>query len=622
MTRSFVKIAVFALLFTLTAASVLSAQQWKFGVKSEKAKSGPPREEWGPAKPWKFAVMSDTQWIGADDGKNPGTASVDIIKQLNAQFIDHGVRFVVQVGDLVDQTGTTDASIKNSEGVRAAFAQELYNAGIGFFPVRGNHDSQPLAGAEFKRLYPQTQNGRMSATPSYIFDGITVVNPDAAGQPFPTVSKAPFTRGKNFSTPDPSATGTHDWSGLSYSFDFKNARFVLLDQFSPLNQSGNFNPYPNAIDLQQTWINGVLAGKPAGGHAFVFSHKGLITENHVDVLFGANPSLDATGQDAFITALHNAGVRYYVNGHDHMHDRSLVSITTGTPTDGKSPTVQNILCASDSSKFYTPGLPSNDDKYDVPAFGHKRQAQISQELHTVGYYIFTVDGPRLSVEYYSAIPANATPDNCSGANCEWLLSGTAPRTPTLGFEKAETFGYSLNGKEFQVCQAGQTNCNSSYTQVVDRHKNTTARILSGANLSTAQDFDGRNFIKIVDTGWADESVSTRKADDDVASDILTLWGMADLGSDRADVYTLSLTYDPFKSRPEHLGQGHFGLATRDASGNWVNAIRANGGGNARFVVGPWKPGYGLGYYGVDPNTKTAWAVINYAGDFAVAEFRR
>jgi hypothetical protein len=41
-------------------------------------------------------------------------------------------------------------------------------------------------------------------------------------------------------------------------------------------------------------------------------------------------------------------------------------------------------------------------------------------------------------------------------------------------------------------------------------------------------------------------------------------------------------------------------------------------GTKRFVKGPWKPAYGLGTYGVDPKTKTAWAVINFNGDFAVA----
>jgi hypothetical protein len=36
------------------------------------------------------------------------------------------------------------------------------------------------------------------------------------------------------------------------------------------------------------------------------------------------------------------------------------------------------------------------------------------------------------------------------------------------------------------------------------------------------------------------------------------------------------------------------------------------------VTGPWKASYGLGTYGVDPGTKTVWAVLNYNADFAAA----
>ncbi|HEX2768352.1 MAG TPA: metallophosphoesterase, partial [Geobacteraceae bacterium] len=103
------------------------------------------------AQTWKFGVMSDTQWIGTDDGKNPNSVSVDIIKAVNQEFINKGVKFVVQVGDLCD-----NGSVPAGEDTRAAFAQDLYNAGIGFFPFRGNHDSSVAAAAEFLRIYPQT----------------------------------------------------------------------------------------------------------------------------------------------------------------------------------------------------------------------------------------------------------------------------------------------------------------------------------------------------------------------------------------------------------------------------------------------------------------------------------
>ena len=553
---------------------------------------------------WKFGVMADTQW-SRDDGRNPGACAVDMVKAVDKEFIKHKVDFVIEVGDLVDKTGNTADSVAASEGVRAAFAQELYNAGIGFFPVRGNHDSHPLAAAEFKRIYPQSQNGKMNATPANVF---TIPNPDAAVQPFPTPSGSPFTRGTNFSSPDPSTTGGLDWRGLSYSFDYKGSKFVLVDQFAPADRDPA-KEQQLTIAPEVPWIASTLATKPAGGHAFVFAHKGLISEQHVDTLFGKDPSSDAAAQDAFITAMYKNGVRYYIQGHDHLHNRALVSVTSGSPFDGVSPKVENIVSQSVSHKFYTPNVPANDDKYDVPAFGHKREAELSQDLHQVGFYIYTVDGPRVTVKYYAAPVPNAAPTpNCKLASPE-MCEFTAPTTPELKFTKLETFGYSLNGKEFLICQQGQQKssqdkCDSSYTNIADSYKGTSMKILSGSNGSTAQDFQKRSILKTVDTGWTDQSANT-------ASHILTLWGMGDFNKKNTDTYTLSITYSG-AADPSLV------LATKGKQGKWINAVDKNEGGSKNFVNGPWKAGYPLGAYGFDKKTKSVWAVINYTGDFAAA----
>jgi hypothetical protein len=95
--------------------------------------------------------------------------------------------------------------------------------------------------------------------------------------------------------------------------------------------------------------------------------------------------------------------------------------------------------------------------------------------------------------------------------------------------------------------------------------------------------------------------------------------MAALGSDRTDVYTLSMSYDPTGIGRGQLKNGTFGLAARDSDGNWINAVDMNYGGSAQFIYGPWDASYKLGTYGIDPDTHTAWAVINYNGDFAVSE---
>jgi hypothetical protein len=60
----------------------------------------------------------------------------------------------------------------------------------------------------------------------------------------------------------------------------------------------------------------------------------------------------------------------------------------------------------------------------------------------------------------------------------------------------------------------------------------------------------------------------------------------------------------------------FVLGTPDANGNWAKAVDQNLGGASKAVTGPWKSSYALGTYGMDPATKTVWAVLNYNGCFA------
>ena len=521
------------------------------------------------AKPWSFGIISDTQWTVADDGKNPNSVAVDIINQVNQEFINRGVKFVIAVGDL------TDNGSKLALDTRATYVQALYNAGIGFYPLRGNHESSGTAAAEFVRVFPQTQGGVNNQTP---YDALVTTPDDVNTNPVPNMNSL-FALGYNFSSP------SNALNGLSYAFDFNNARLILLDQFTPADNS------TNSIQSQQSWINDMLAGRAAESHAFVFGHKGIITEDHADNLFGSSPAADPAGTDAFITSLQDYGVHYYIGGHDHMHDRTLVSTT-----DGLWARVTEIVTASDSSKFYSPANPSNDAKYDIPAFGHTRQIPISQDLFQIGYYIVTVDGPRATVDYYG-VPSGQ-------------VGGAIPTTPTLtgSWQKRESFGYSLNGREFLVAQG------KSYTNVRDSFKNTTAGILGGINGSTVMDASSRPLVKAVDTGWASKKNC-------VASDIFTLWGMADnMGSSKTDVYALSMSYDPKRVTPGQAKRGSFGLATRDDNGYWSNAVDNNFGGTKKFVLGPWKSSYKLGTYGVDQQTHTAWAVINYAGDFAAAQF--
>ena len=84
-------------------------------------------------------------------------------------------------------------------------------------------------------------------------------------------------------------------------------------------------------------------------------------------------------------------MNYFISGHDHIHQRSIIS-----SPDGKSK-VEQLIAQSVSTKFYSPKFLS-DDKW----FGQKsRELSISQEHEAVGYYIYTIDGPTVTVDYWA-----------------------------------------------------------------------------------------------------------------------------------------------------------------------------------------------------------------------------
>jgi hypothetical protein len=544
------------------------------------------------AEPWKFGVMSDTQWTLSTDpaGKNPNGVAVSIIQEINRQFMNHGVKFVIQVGDLTEDGNNDDIA------VRAAAAQPLLDAGIGFFPMRGNHET-----------YASPANGY----------GIQAVQDN-----FPQTRGLSNTCGaKNFNSPTLAGPYPDDLKGMSYSFDYghhgNNARFVIIDNWATPNRSepnANGYNYGYSINDQQPWISNRLDKRTCGTtHAFVFSHQNLIGENHQDSIFTGYTDANPAWQNAFFASLQNNDVKYYISGHDHIHQRSIIK----SPDTFSS--IQELICASNSSKFYTPKA-LNDAKW----FGQKaRETSVSQERYTIGFYIFTVDDSCVTADYYSDVHGNwlsdsSYPEGPSGA-------GTGI-TPIFKFVKKETWGYCNNGKEFPVPQG------ATYTIVQDSFGGTAAQILDGKNNSTARDGSldtpggvGRQLTKVVNTGWPDmdgkyEKYPFDKSNPylDLASNIFTLSGMADLDSQQTDTYALSLSYGHHKWSPKKLGNGTLVLVTRDKTGRWVNAVDMNFGGTREFKPGPYVSGYELGTYGFDPDTRTAWAVINYNADFAVA----
>jgi hypothetical protein len=547
-----------------------------------------------PAKQqaWSFGVISDTQWTIVDDGYNPNTVAANIIKQIDQQFIQAGVDLVVAVGD------TVNVGSQLNIDTRALYAQDLYNAGVGFYPLRGNHEAAEdpnykNSGLELRYAFPQIGTGVNNSTPSDITPAL-IPDPDLTNDPPAAKTGHTFTVGTNFS--EPTAVNYRN-NSVSYSFRYKNATFMLLDQF---DVNGDY--YPSTIADQQPWIDSVLASRPTNTQAFVFTHKNILGGNHKDNMFGQNYGPDDPGdgfgidvgslsaddqtglaakisaENAFIASMQRYSVPLVISGHDHHHYLSQV-----TSPDGQS-TVNQLITQSDSSKFYTPKTPVSGN--DVP---------IQQDLGRIGYYIFTVDGPEVTIDYYAD-------DSGSG----WG-TGTTP----FHFVEVSTVSYSLNGLHPIVPQGGSyamSDDTSAANAMGQGFKGTSMAILEGTNGDGSTTNYGKPIEKDVTTGWEPKQST-------LASDILDLGGIALLPGEATDQFVLSMSTGK--------GAGNWSpnniLLAEDESGKWVNAVSLNNGGAANFVKGPWRTGYSLGTYGEDPATHSAWAVIDYDGEFAIGQ---
>ncbi len=655
---------------------------------------------------WSFGLMADTQWTVAEDpeGANPETVSGALADVIQQEFIDYGVEFVIQVGDLSDLAG--DAGMQ----ARADVAQPLLDAGIGYFPLRGNHETYGF-------LFGRDPEHDMDI-PAYL----------AA---FPQVLGTANTFGAtNISSPSDIMTGVDILDGLSYSFDYgapgNNARFVIVDveqtSYSELlpvahpeygdpytyvfftvyqvdfpvegvtttydsaanaievdkpitiepgtwfriDSSGRpstnmyawdvqnpdqtvgydyYYPYENWVvpqqpswtgagtefwpGMQQDWISDRLDKTTRGTeHAFVLGHRGLMGTNHVDCFFGSNPGSKSSQQNPFYASLADNGVRYVLFGHDHLYNRSLVD-----SPDGENQ-VQQIIHMAASTKFYGPATLNSFTGAYGPV--KQRETEISQELFNVGYYIYTIDGQRLLVDYYSD-SEDGFEDNENYPYGPEDTDHPLLYLPELNFVKKDSYGYGTNGKQFVVPQGG------SYTVVEDNSgRFTYAKILDGTNNSTTTDqtptvIDDngtpedtsddiinsapRPLNKVVTTGWARGPFSSQ-----VMSDVLSLWGMGELGTAKTDTYVLEMGLNlPIftKYRAFTTGEPWMAIATiciaTYVNGEWVNAVDENFGGRKQFVFGPYKPIYDLGTYGIDLRHMSAWAVINYNADFGMVK---
>lgn len=528
------------------------------------AASAAPLPAAGPARPrsadaWTFGLMSDTQWGADADGENPGSIAGGLQRLINQRMIDLGAAFLLQVGDNVD---VEDDRYNGRPEVRTLpikgeLVQPLYDAGIGFYSLRGNHEASQTAAQEFPEVFPQHRGE----------------------------GPHPLAGATNFSSPSALL------EGLSYSFDVRNLRLVILDQFTRPDGTGATND--NILD-QLDWIEERVMDRPEDMHCIIAAHKNIIGGNHVDSLFGADPSANADGVDRFLRICDEGGVAFVWGGHDHHHKRSVI-----TSRDGRH-SVEQLIAGSDSSKFYTPRTPAIADSYDGPS-----ETILAEELWTLTHYVITVDGPVLEVDFYSMStgtdygPASltATP---SGNDWHWR----------------EGWASTLNGTSTIVEPGG------SYEGITAAdYQGHAVRILAGTNTAERADYAGRAMSQRVVTGWtpaargeASPRLHLHGLHHNLALHDDTLTGLLPAADETGEGSPFVLEIDG--GRTAFRADGSYGIAALAADGTWENAA-ARGGAEVSFVRGAARTDAPVGTFGVDPSTKRAWAVLDRGGVFAL-----
>ena len=206
------------------------------------------------SKVWRFAVVGDTHV----------TYNSDTIAEMIPYFLEDDIDLILVCGDLVQ--GGKNASADDLETelkMWQAIFQPLYDAGIGVYPVRGNHEDDAD-------------------------DNVVVWNRIFTG---------------DMALPQNGPSGE---TNLTYSFRHKNALFIGLDT------------YVNIHQINQTWLDEQLETN-SQPHIFTFGHEAAFKVFHGDCLDDYPDE-----RNTFWNSLSDAGAKIYFCGHDHFFDATEI----------------------------------------------------------------------------------------------------------------------------------------------------------------------------------------------------------------------------------------------------------------------------------------------------------
>ncbi len=206
------------------------------------------------AEPWRFMVAGDSR--GSDNGVN-----TTILGEIADEALAWDVAFFLFTGDLVNGQ-TNQAALESQFLTWRDTLQPLYDAGIGVYPVRGNHDVGDPPG--------------LTAWNNVFSGGYALPQNGPAGE-----------------------------VNITFSFEHENALIVGLDEYVLRHR------------VNQSWLDQQLDDNQRV-HVFVFGHEAAFSVLHSDCLDDY-----ASARNTFVDSIVDARGRTYFCAHDHFYDHAV-----------------------------------------------------------------------------------------------------------------------------------------------------------------------------------------------------------------------------------------------------------------------------------------------------------
>jgi hypothetical protein len=286
-------------------------------------------------KPWKFIVTCDSR--GYTNGINQ-----TIFNELVNEILSQDVDFLLFPGDLV--TGYASIGPSGFEAQLREWVQitePVYNAGIGVYVSRGNHEVMDIWGYSIR---PDIDPYDNHATRWLNVFGNDLYPEQKLPDNGPAAEKY-----------------------MTYAVTHKNAFIVSLDQYAGIN-------HEEVHMVNQKWLDAQLAAnmKP---HIFITGHEPAFRALHSDCLDNRPAE-----RDAFWESLRNAGGRTYFTGHDHFYDHARIDDGDGDPDND----IHQFIIATAGAPTYS---------WSGPYAGNNSYYTVEQLYHAenYGYVLVEVD---------------------------------------------------------------------------------------------------------------------------------------------------------------------------------------------------------------------------------------